>query len=95
MQSLTGLFDQLNPYNTGNMVLFFAWVSIFAFTMVGVWRCQTGWLRFCCFLVNQLFSVGVVVSLTVTALLAYTYWWQSIFAAVASGAAAWLVFRSD
>ena len=35
--ALTGIFDQLNPFNIGNLVVFFAWIVVFAFTTVAVW----------------------------------------------------------
>ena len=44
---------------------------------------------------NRRCWVGVVVSVTVTALLAYTLWWQSLLAAAFSIAIAWFVFSDD
>ncbi|MFQ5955541.1 MAG: hypothetical protein ACE5JZ_10795 [Kiloniellales bacterium] len=89
------LLDQLNPFNTGNLVLYFSWVVVFSFTVIGLWLSQRRWVRLFCYLVNQLFSVGMVVSVTVTALLAYTFWWQSLIAASISVAIAWFIFSGD
>ncbi len=95
LQGIGGLIDQLNPFNTGNLVLYFASVVVFSFTVIGLWRSQRRWVRLCCYAVNQLFSFGMVVSLTVTALLAYTYWWQSLSAAAITVVVAWYLFSGD
>lgn len=89
------LLNQLDPFNIGNLVLYFSWVVVFSFTVIGLWRSPVRWVRLLCFIVNQLFSVGMVVSVTVTALLAYTFWWQSLLVAAFSIAIAWFVFSDD
>ena len=76
--SLTNVFDQLNPYNSGNLVLYFTWLVVYTYTAIAIWRSRRPWFRFVCFLVNQLFSVGVILSWTLTGLLAYTYWRESL-----------------
>lgn len=82
--TMRGVFDQLNPFNTANLVLYFTWLVVFSFTMVAVWRSDSRLLRFLCFIINQLFSVGVVLSWTLTSLLAYTYWRESLAAFAAT-----------
>ena len=72
------VFDELNPYNDGNLVLYFAWLVVYTYTAVAIWRSRRPWFRFLCFLVNQMFSVGVIMSWTLTGLLAYTYWRESL-----------------
>ena len=76
--TFTNVFDQLNPYNSGNLVLYFTWLVVYTYTAVAIWRSRRPWFRFVCFLVNQLFSVGVILSWTLTGLLAYTYWRESL-----------------
>ena len=76
--SITNVFDQLNPYNSGNLVLYFTWLVVYSYTAIAIWRSRRPWFRFLCFLVNQLFSVGVIMSWTLTGLLAYTYWRESL-----------------
>jgi hypothetical protein len=83
----TGILDQLNPFNPGNLILYFGWLIVFTFTGMAVWRCGRPWVRLVCYCVNQLVSVGFLLSWTLTGLLAYTYWQESIavFAATATG----------
>ena len=95
LNGVRSVVDQLNPYNTGNLVLYFSWVVVFSYTVIGLLRSQRRWVRVCCFAVNQLFSFGMVVSLTVTALLAYTYWWQSLTTAAVTLVIAWIIFSGD
>jgi len=72
------VLDQLNPYNTGSQVLYFTWLVVYTYTAIAIWRSRRAWYRFLCFLVNQLFSVGVVMSWTHTVLLASAYWRESL-----------------
>ena len=59
MSQLTAGFsrvlDELNPYNSGNLVLYFSWLVVYTYTAVAIWRSRRPWYRFLCFLVNQLF----------------------------------------
>lgn len=90
----TGLFDQLNPFNTGNLVIYFGWLALFTFTAVAVWRSDSRWLRLVCFVVNQVFSVGIILSWTLTSLLAYTYWQHSLAVVAATMAVAVWALRT-
>lgn len=87
------IVDPLNPFNRGNIVLYFTWIVTYTFTWVAVWRSERSWFRFVCFLVNQLFSIGVVMSWTLTVILAYAYWQTSIAAFAATGAVSLFMFR--
>jgi hypothetical protein len=89
----TGFFDQLNPFSQGNLAYYFSWLTIYSFTMVAVWRSQRAWVRFVCFLVNQVLSVGVAISYVLTALLAYTYWLPSAFVLFGVGGLSFYLFR--
>ena len=90
--NIQSVFDQLNPFNTGNLVLYFAWLVTLGLTTMGVWRCERGLVRLCCLGVNQAMSIGFVLSWTLTALLAYTFWWQSVAAFSASLVVGFLLF---
>ena len=89
----TGVFDQLNPFNTGNLILYFGWIVIYTFTWMAIWRSRTPWFRFLSFVVNQVFSVGIVLSWTLTGLLAYTYWKQSLAVFIVTAAVGFYMFR--
>lgn len=88
-----GVLDQLNPFGLGNLILYFAWLIIFTFTGIAVWRCGVPWLRLVCYLINQVVSVGVLLSWTLTGLLAYTYWWESVGVFAGTAAGAFYLFR--
>jgi len=92
---ITDVFDQLNPFNTGNLIVYFSWTMIFGFTLVGVVRARHGFTRFLCYVVNQAFSIGIILSWTLTALLAYTYWWQSLSVLAGALLIGLLVFRGE
>jgi hypothetical protein len=91
-RAFTGFFDQLNPFSLGNLVYYFTWLIIYSFTLVAVWRSHRGWLRFICFVVNQVFSIGVLISWTLTLLLAYTYWLPSALVFLGVGGATFYLF---
>lgn len=93
VSSIKGVFDTLNPFNTGNLVIYFAWLVVYIFTLVAIWRSNSRIVRLVCFLVNQVFSVGVILSWTLTALLAYTYWIASLGTIVIALVLAWWTFR--
>ena len=92
VNALTGVFDQLNPFNIGNLIIYFAWLVVFTFTTIAIWRAKRAWIRLFCYAVNQIFSIGIVLSWTLTSLLAFTYWKASIGAVVASAVIAFFVF---
>lgn len=90
---ITSVFDQLNPFNAGNLILFFGWLAVFTFTTVAVWRCPLPWFRFLCFVVNQVFSIGILLSWTLTVLLAVTYWRESLLVLAVTGMGSFWLFR--
>jgi hypothetical protein len=92
--SIKGIFDNLNPFNTGNLVIYFSWLVVYVFTLVAIWRSNSRIVRLVCFVVNQVFSIGVILSWTLTALLAYTYWIASLGAIIITLICSWWLFRS-
>lgn len=94
VSSIKGLFDNLNPFNTGNLVIYFSWLVVYVFTLVAIWRSNSRIVRLVCFFSNQIFSIGVILSWTLTALLAYTYWIASLGAIVITLICSWWVFRT-
>lgn len=87
------LYDQINPYSAGNVTLFFIWLVVYSLTWMAIWRSNRGWLRFASFVVNQLFSVGIVVSWTVTVAVAAYYWKEAVAAFAATAVIGFLLFR--
>ena len=63
------------------------------FTLVAVWRSHRSWVRLICFVINQVFSIGVLISWTLTLLLAYTYWLPSAFVFLGTGGTTFYLFR--
>jgi hypothetical protein len=92
-RAFTGFFDQLNPFSLGNLVFYFVWLTVYSFTLVAVWRSHRAWVRFICFVVNQALSIGVLISLTLTALLAYTYWLPSALVFLGVGGTTFCMLR--
>ena len=93
VSSIKGVFDTLNPFNAGNLVIYFTWLVVYIFTLVDLWRSHRRIVRLICFLINQVFSIGVILSWTLTALLAYTYWIASLGTIVIALVLAWWTFR--
>jgi hypothetical protein len=85
--------DTLNPFNRGNIVLYFTWIVVYTFTWVAVWRSERSWFRFVCFAINQLFSIGILISWSLTVILAYAYWQASLAVFAGTGAAGLFMFR--
>jgi hypothetical protein len=94
VSGIKGIFDNLNPFNTGNLVIYFSWLVVYVFTLVAIWRSNNRIVRLVSFLVNQVFSVGVILSWTLTALLAYTYWIASLGTIVITLICSWWAFRT-
>jgi hypothetical protein len=90
---LREIAEQLNPYNTGNQVLYYGWLIVYTFTWVAIWRSTRPWLRFLCFLVNQLFSVGILLSTVLTVAFIISFWKESLAVFVATAALSLLLFR--
>jgi len=94
VSSIRNLFDTLNPFNAGNLVIYFTWLVVYIFTLVAIWRSNSRIVRLISFLINQLFSIGVILSWTLTALLAYTYWIASLGTIVVTLVLSWWLFRT-
>lgn len=75
------------------MIIYFSWLVVFTFTMIAVWRSDRRWFRFVCFWINQLFSVGIILSWSLTSLLAYTFWQYSVATIAATAALSLVLFR--
>jgi|ERR1041385_3667682 hypothetical protein len=92
-RAFTSLVDQLNPFSLGNLIFYFGWLTLYTFSLVAVWRSHRSWVRLICLVLNQILSVGVLMSYSLTLLLAYNYWLPSalIFLGVAS--MTFLLFR--
>lgn len=93
VSSIKGVFDNLNPFNTGNIVIYFSWLVVYVFTLVAIWRSNSRIIRLVSFLINQIFSIGVILSWTLTGLLAYTYWIASLGTVVITLILSWWAFR--
>jgi hypothetical protein len=87
------IVDPLNPFNRGNIVLFFTWIVTYTFTGVAVWRSERSWFRFLCFLVNQLFSIGILISWSLTLILGYAYWREALATFAVTAAISLFLFR--
>lgn len=87
------IVDTMNPYSSGNVALYFAWLVLYAFTAMAIWRSQNRWVRLLCFLFNQVFAVGVVISWTIVLILAYEYWIHSLAVLALVIALGWWTFR--
>ena len=93
IDQLHQIAEQLNPYNTGNQVLYYGWLVVYTFTWVAVWRSTRPWFRFLCFLVNQLFSVGILLSTILTIAFIISFWRESLAVFVATAAISLFLFR--
>lgn len=97
MDELGGLFrsvvDTMNPYSPGNITLYFLWLVVYTFTAMAIWRCENRWIRLLCFLINQLFAIGVIISQTIAIILAIEYWIHSLVVLLVVIVLSWLLFR--
>ncbi len=85
--------DSLNPFNRGNILLYFTWILVYTFTWVAVWRSGRSWFRFVCFVINQIFSIGILISWSLTVILAYAYWQASLALFVVTATISLFLFR--
>lgn len=97
MGELSGVFrsvvDTMNPYSPGNITLYFVWLTVYSFTAMAIWRSDSRWFRLLCFLVNQLFAIGVIISQTIAIILAIEYWLHSLVVLLVVVILSWLLFR--
>jgi hypothetical protein len=97
MDSLVGqvqrVLDQMNPFNTGNLVLYYTWLVIYSATLIAAWRAHGVKTRFVCFVINQALQIGVFMSWSLTVLLAVTYWLPSLLTFIAVVAVTFYLLR--
>jgi hypothetical protein len=96
-QSVNGFYhsvvDPLNPFSRGNVILFFTCIVVYTYTWVAVWRSERAWFRFICFVVNQVFTVGILIPWASTLVLTYAYWQAALATFAGTGAASLIAFR--
>jgi hypothetical protein len=88
-----GFIDQINPASRNNQVLFMVWLVVTVFTGTALWRCGNRWIRLVCLLINQLFSMGILLSWAQIVVPAYILWKEALVAMVLTVAVAWFLFR--
>lgn len=88
-----GFIDQINPASRNNQVLFLIWLVITVFTGTALWRCSNRWIRLVCLLINQMFSMGILLSWAQIVVPAYILWKEALVAMVLTVAVAWFLFR--
>jgi hypothetical protein len=80
--SFRAMVDQLNPLSKGNVTLYFVWLTLYIVTATAVWRAERRWVRGICFVLNQVFSVGILISLLNVVVPAIYFWMESIATAL-------------
>ena len=95
VSQLQSIYDQLNPFSTGNIILYYAWLLIYSTTLVATWRARRAGTRFLAFLLNQVMQVGVFLSWSLTVVLAVTFWLPSLLLCIAVIATTFYVLREQ
>ncbi len=93
IDALRGIVDQFNPLSTQNLIIYFVWLFLYLITAMAIWRSSRRWIRLLAFVVNQVVSIGVLVSLINIIVPAVVLWKESIALAVVTIGLGWLVFR--
>jgi hypothetical protein len=93
LDRLGDIVEQLDPFNLGNQLIYYTWLVVYTFTWVAVWRSSRPWFRFLCFLVNQLFSIGILLSTVLTVAMAARYWQASLAVFTVTAATSLFIFR--
>jgi hypothetical protein len=83
ISQIQSLYDQLNPFSTGNIILYYAWLMIYSATLVATWRAHRSATRLLAFLLNQVMQIGVFLSWSLTIVLAATFWLPSLLLSIA------------
>lgn|SRR5690606_22527543 len=89
-----GFFDQFNPYNSANLTVYFTWLVVYVATWIAVWRSPRSWLRFLCFIANQIFSIGIVISWSLAVIIAVRYWIPSLVVVLLTAGVTLYFFRT-
>ena len=93
ISAIRGVFDTINPFSLNNIVIYFVWLVVYTLTVMAIWRSDRRWVRLVCLILNQFFSIGIVVSYTVTLVLAVTYWKASLAVFLVTAVLGWWMFR--
>lgn len=88
-----GFIDQINPASRNNQILFLVWLIITVFTGTALWRCGNRWIRLVCLLINQIFSMGILLSWAQIIVPAYILWREALVVMVLTVAITWFLFR--
>lgn len=88
-----GFIDQLNPASRNNQILFMIWLVTTVFTGTALWRCGNRWIRLVCLLINQAFSMGILLSWAQIVVPAYLLWKEALVVMVLTVAVTWFLFR--
>ena len=93
LSQFQSLYDELNPFSTGNLVLYYAWLMIYSATLIASWRAPSAGARLLAFILNQVMQVGVFLSWSLTVILAATFWVPSLLLSIAVAATTFYVLR--
>lgn len=93
ISTFQGLFDTLNPLSRSNLIIFFAWLVVYVFTLIAIWRSNNRWIRLLCLVINQIFAVGIVVSYANAVLITVTYWRAALGTVLGTVIFTWWMFR--
>ena len=88
-----GFIDQINPASRNNQILFMIWLVVTVFTGTALWRCGNRWIRLVCLLINQVFSMGILLSWAQIIVPAYILWKEALVTMVLTVAIGWFLFR--
>lgn len=88
-----GFIDQLNPASRNNQIVFLVWLVVTVFTGTALWRCGNRWIRLVCLLINQVFSMGILLSWAQIVVPAYILWREALVVMVLTILLACFLFR--
>lgn len=71
---IDGLFAVVNPWSPQQVFLFFLWLFLFTASSVALIMSQRRVTRFCAWMVNSLFSFGMLQAGIVSVAIAATHW---------------------
>jgi hypothetical protein len=94
LASIQRIYDEVNPFSTGNLILYYTWLVIYSATLIAAWRAHGVKTRFVCFVVNQALQIGVFMSWSLTVLLAVTYWLPTLLTFLAVIAITFYLLRA-
>lgn len=74
MDFLARLIDSSDPFSSGNVTLYFVTVFVYVYSAVSIWLSQNWAWRLICFILNQFFTVGAVVTWPLVLTISARYW---------------------